>query len=222
MTRKILLSIIIVVILSFSACELNSDVIYTGDDNNNYIIVRDENGNITINDNGKLQVYTLNENNKKQKSDSGEYITKFIDFNGQVVIDNTVETAELTFTLPDKFIADKDNVGYFYCESYDAEIFFNYYNEDIQTNIDSIIHNCENLLESFGSENFKYEQYSVVIDGDECTAFKHKSTSSEYYRNAYYYIIPYDTGYYEINCIINTDDANKVNFDKFVQTINIK
>lgn len=223
MLKKIIACFVAVcTILSVTACSNQSDDFYTDSDGKQYIVVRDVNDNIVISESGKLQVFTLNENNKKQKSDSGEYITEYIDFNGQVVIGNSVETAEMRFSLPSNFQSDINNPGYFFYEPYNGEIFITYYNDDIQSSIDIITHNCENLLESYGSENFRYEQYSVTIGDIECTVFKSESASSEYYRNAFYYLIPYDSGYYEINCIINTDDAGRVNFDKFVKTIELK
>ena len=45
-----------------------------------------------------------------------EYIIKFIDFNGQVVIGQTVETAEMTYKLPKGFKDDFNNPGYFFNE----------------------------------------------------------------------------------------------------------
>lgn len=212
--------LIIVVIVTLTSC--SGEDIFTDENGTEYIVVRNSDGNIVINDSNKLQVYTLNENGKKQKSDAGDYITEFIEFNGQVVTDRIVETAEMKFEIPKHFTADINNPGYFYCEPYNAEIFISYYNEDVDKHITADEMNCESLLESFGSDVFSYEKYSVTINENECTAFKHSCTSSEYYKNAYNYYIPYDTGLYIVNCNINTNDAKKVDFDKFVETITLK
>ncbi len=211
---------IIITILTLTSC--GNDDTFTDENGTEYIVVRDSDGNIVINDRNKLQVYTLNENGKKQKSDTGDYITEFIEFNGQVVTDRIVETSEMKFEIPNNFSADTDNPGYFYYEPYNAQIFISYYNESADKHIANDEMNCENLLESFGSDVFSYEKYSVTINGSEYTAFKHSCTSSEYYKNARNYYIPYDTGVYIINCNINTNDAKKVNFDEFVKTIILK
>lgn len=210
----------IAVAVSLTSCSKND--IFTDENGTEYIVVRDSNGNIVINDSNKLQVYMLNENGKKQKSDAGEYITEYIEFNGQVVFDRIVETAEMRFELPAYFSADENNPGYFHYEPYKGEIFFSYYDGDINKQISAEEMNCESLLESFGSETFEYEKYTIIINGIECTAFKHSCTSSEYYKNAFNYYIPYDTGLYIVNCTVSTDDAKKVDFDKFVQSIVLK
>lgn len=211
---------IIISILTLSSCSSNDTFI--DESGTEYVVVRDNEGNIVINDRNKLQVYTLNENGKKQKSDNGEYITRFIEFNGQVVTDRIVETAEMRFEIPKYFVADINNPGYFYNESYGAEIFISYYNEDVEKYITANEMNCENLLESFGSDAFSYEKYSITINENECTAFRQECTSSEYYKAAYNYYIPYDTGAYIIDCSIDTNYAKKVNFDKFIKTFVLK
>lgn len=220
--RIVALMSILLIIFSFTSCSGNKNDTFTAEDGNQYIVVRDSEGNIVINDSQKLQVYPLNENGKKQKSDSGEYITEYIDFNGQVVIENMVETAELRFRIPNNFSDNAEIPGYFYSKMYDSEIYFTYYDEDVDSYIESDEKNCESLLESFGSEVFSYEKYAVTIGSTECIVFKNACTSSEYYKNAYNYYIPYDTGFYVVNCIINTDNAKKVNFDKFAEAIIIK
>ena len=223
MFRKTVLFIIsITLIFSFSACSSSDKDLYTAENGFNYIVVRDADGNIVINESNKLQVYTLNENGKKQKSDSGDYIKEYVDFNGQVVIENTVETAEMKFEIPKTF---KDNAkipGYFHSDTYKAEIYFTYYNENVDKHISASEMNCENLLESFGSEVFEYEKYSVVIDNNDCTAIRIACTSSEYYKNSYQYFIPYDTGFYVIDCVIDTGNAKKINFDKFIKDVVLK
>ena len=211
---------IIITIFSLSSC--SSDDTFTDESGTEYVVVRDSEGNIVINDRNKLQVYTLNENGKKQKSDSGEYITRFIEFNGQVVTDRTVETAEMKFELPKNFVSDINNPGYFYNEAYGAEIFISYFNEDADKHIVANEMNCENLLESFGSDVFSYEKYSITINGDEYTAFSQECTSSEYYKASCNYFIPYDNGVYIIDCSIDTNCAKKVNFDKFIKTFILK
>ncbi|MBO5935518.1 MAG: hypothetical protein J6Q94_08530 [Clostridia bacterium] len=212
--------LIVITIITLSSC--SGDDIFTDENGSEYIIVRDSEGNIVINDSNKLQVYTLNENGKKQKSDSGEYITRFIEFNGQVVTDRTVETAEMRFDIPKYFSVDTENPGYFYYEPYGSEIFISYYNEDAEKYIAANETNCENLLESFGSDVFSYEKYSVKINNTEYTAFRHSCTSSEYYKTAYSFYIPYDTGVYIFDCNIDTNCAKKVNFDKFIKTVELK
>lgn len=213
---------VLTIILCFSSCNSTSKDMFTAKDGNSYIVVRDDDGGIMINDNGKLRVYTVNENGKKQKDDSGEYITEFIDFNDQVVIGNTVETEEMRYKIPDGFTDDANNSGYFYNDNIDAEIFFVFYGTDINAAVEAAEKNCQSLLESYGSDVFEYHRYTIDIDGIECTAFKQRSTSSEYPDNAFLYYIPFDTGYYIINCRVNTENENKVNFDKFVKTIEIK
>ena len=116
----------------FSSCSNTEKDVITAEDGVKYIVARDENKNIIINDNNKLQVYSLNENGKKQKNDNDEYIIKFIDFNGQVVIGQTVETAEMIYTLPKGIKDDFNNPGYFFNDTYSAEIFFSYYPSDIK------------------------------------------------------------------------------------------
>lgn len=208
--------------MTFSSCYGNDNEILTVENGNQYIVVRDSDGNIVINDSNKLQVYLLNENGKKQKSDAGEYITEYIDFNGQVVLGNVIETAEMRFEIPRSFSDNSDIPGYFYSEFYNGEIYFSYYDENIEKHIESAEQNCENLLESYGSEVFSYEKYSVTVNETECVAFKLACTSSEYYKNSFQYYIPYDTGFYVVDCVVDTDNANKFNFDKFVEAIEIK
>lgn len=223
MLKKIICTFaVFAIIFSFSACSSQSDDLYTAADGKQYILVRDSDGNIVINDSDKLNVYTLNENGKKQKSDAGEYITEYIEFNGQVVVSNKVETKEMRFTLPNDFSANEEFPGYFSYDEIDAEIFISYYNKDVSVGTSTAEYNCESLLESYGSEVFEYDAYTVEIDGNECQAYKQVCTSSEYYKNAFFCYIPYDTGYYEINCIVSTEYANRVNFDKFVKSFEIK
>lgn len=212
----------IIAILTFSSCAGRNNEIFSVENGTQYMVVRDADGNIVINDSYKLQVYTLNENGKKQKSDTGEYITEYIDFNGQIVLEETVETAEMRFKIPKSFSDNADIPGYFYSELYDSEIYFTYYDEKADNHIEAAEQNCESLLESFGSEAFLYEKYTVVINNSECVAFKLACTSSEYYKNSFQYYIPYDTGFYVINCVIDTDNAKKVNFDRFVEAIYFK
>ncbi len=209
------------IVFSLSSCSAKESY-YISDDNTQYLVCRDANGDIVINDSGKLLVYTLNENNKKVKADSGEYLTEYVDFNGQVVSDGTVETAEMRFSLPSGFVESRENPGYFYNSAYQGEIFIDYYANGMDVHIQSQEKNCEDLLESFGSEVFSYKKYTVEISDIECTAFSSLSTTSEYYKNAFFYFIPYDTGYYVINCNINTDYKNKVKFDSFAESITLK
>lgn len=216
----VILSVFLVV-CCFSSCGASSDM-FTANDGNSYIIVRDEEGGIVINDNDKLRVYTVNENGKKQKDDSGNYITEYIDFNGQVVIGNTVETQEMTYRLPSGFVDDYDNSGYFYNDNIDAEIFFVFYGTDVSLAIESAEKNCQSLLESYGSDVFEYTKYTVEIDGVECTAFSQRCTSSEYPDMSCVYYIPFDTGYYIVHCRVNVENENKINFDKFVNTIEFR
>ena len=212
--------LVVVLTVTLSACSKND--YYIDSDGTQYLVYRDSQGNIVINENKKLLVYTLNENNKKIKSDSGEYITEYVDFNGQVVSDNNVETAEMRFKLPDHFVESRENPGYFYYAPYEGEIFISYYPSGIEEHIKSQEENCEDLLESFGSEVFSYKRYTVSINDMECVAFSSHSTTSEYYKNAFFYFIPYDTGYYIINCNIGTEYKNKVNFDSFAESIELK
>ena len=220
-----LLLVIVCILLMFTSCSSKKSDIYITPDGAEYMVVRDENGNIIINGNDKLKVYSLNENKKRQKSDTGEYITEFIEFDSQIVIENTVETAEMRFDLPKTFVADNDNPGYFYSEDKNAEIFISYYDGsfgNIEDHINGCQVNCEKLLESYGSEAFSYEKYSVVVSETECVAFRTKCTSSEYYKHAYTFIFPYDSGCYYINCIIDTSNASKVDFNKFIEKIILK
>ena len=220
--RIIALTGVFLIIFTFTSCSGNKNDTFTADNGNQYVVVRDSEGNIVINDNQKLQVYPLNENGKKQKSDAGEYITEYIDFNGQVVFGNTVETAELRFRIPNNFSDNAEIPGYFYSKMYDSEIYFTYYDEAIDSYIEANEKNCESLLESFGSEVFSYEKYTVTIGSSDCIVFKNACISSEYYKNSYNYYIPYDSGFYIVNCVINTSNAKKVNFDKFAEAIIIK
>ncbi len=210
---------LIVVLTCFSSCNTASDDMFTAEDGNSYVVVRNDEDRIVINDNDKLQVYTLNENGKKQKDDSGNYITEYIDFNGQVVIGNTVETAEMKYELPSGFVDDFDNSGYFHNDNIDAEIFFVFYGTDIGLAIEAAERNCQSLLESYGSDVFEYSRYTVDIDGIECTAFRQRCVSSEYPDNSCIYYIPFDGGYYIIHCRVNIENEKRVNFDKFVDTI---
>lgn len=210
---------LVVILTCFSSCDKSSDDMFTAEDGNSYIVVRNDEGRIVINDNDKLQVYTLNENGKKQKDDSGNYITEYIDFNGQVVIGNTVETAEMKYKLPSGFVDDSDNSGYFYNENINAEIFFVFYGTDIGLAVEAAERNCQSLLESYGSDVFEYTRYTVDIDGVECTAFRQRCVSSEYPDNSCIYYIPFDGGYYIVHCRVNIENEKRVNFDKFVNTI---
>ena len=222
MKKIISILLTLCILLTLTACSSSDKDIFVTEDGIEYLIVRDNEGGIVINESDKLQVYVLNENGKKQKTDAGDYITEFIDFNGQVVIGNIAETAEMRYEIPSNFVADSNNPGYFYNESIGAEIFFSYYEDSAEFHFDAVTHNCEKLLESYGSEVFSYEKYTIAVNDTDCSAVRLKCTSSEYYKNAYYYFIPYDTGCYYINCIVDTGNANKVNFDKFVKNIVIK
>lgn len=222
MKKILILMFAFIIAFSFSSCSSGKNNTYIAEDGAEYMLVRDGEGSIVINENDKLQVYVLNENGKKQKTDAGEYITEYIDFNGQVVIGNTVETAEMRYRLPSGFVADSNNPGYFYYEGISAEIFFSYYGDSADTHMNAVAYNCEKLLESYGSEAFSYEKYDISVDGTDCTAVRMQCTSSEYYNHAYSYFIPYDTGCYYINCIVNTGNANKVDFDKFIKNIELK
>lgn len=82
--------------------------------------------------------------------------------------------------------------------------------------------NCEDRLESFGSEVFSYTKYTVNINDTECTAYKTECTSSEFYKHTFTFFIPYDSGCYVIDCLISTDNAKKVDFNKFIENLEIK
>lgn len=223
MLKKIIAMLLVVsTVFMLSSCSDKNDLYYTADDGTEYLVCRNSSGNLNINENGKLLVYTMNENNKKVKNDSGAYITEYVDFNGQIVYKGVVETAELRFELPKGFVEDRVNPGYFHNESYNGEIFIDYYTKDMDIHIQSQETNCEDLLESFGSEVYSYKKYNVVVGDIECTAFSSLSTTSEYYKNAFFYFIPYDTGYYVINCNVSTDYKNKFDFDSFVENIELK
>lgn len=223
MIKKIIPVILIIsVLLIFSSCSKSSADTYTDDNGTEYIVCRNSDGNIQINENGKLLVYTLNENGKRIKSDAGEYITEFVDFNGQVVSGKNVEIEEMRFTLPDGFVEHRENPGYFSNDSYSGEIFVTYYSDDIDLCITSLENSCQGLLESFGGEVYSYKQYTIDVDGTECIAFEQLCTSSEYYQNAFVYLIEYDGGYYRFDCNVSTDYKNKVNFDKLIQSIELK
>ena len=213
---------VLILILCFTSCSNSEKDMFTAADGNSYIAVRNEDGGITINENGKLRVYTVNENGKKQKDDSGNYITEYIDFNGQVVFGNTIETQEMIYTLPTGFEEDYDNSGYFRNEDIDAEIFFVYYGTDVTAAIEAAEKNCQSLLESYGSEVFEYTKFTVDIDGLECTAFRQRCTSSEYPDSSCIYYIPYDTGYYIVHCRVNVENERKVNFDKFINSVEFR
>lgn len=210
------------ILLVFASCSSSTSDLYTDSNGIQHMVCRDSNGDIQINENGKLLVYSLNENGKRIKSGNGEYITAYVDFNGQVVSGNNVEISEMRFTLPDNFVEDKNNPGYFRNPDYQGEIFIYYYADDIEICRNSLENTCETLLESFGSEVYSYEQYTVTVDGLECIAFEQLCTSSEYYQNAFAYLIPYDGGYYRVDCNISTDNKNKVDFDRFIKSFEFK
>ncbi len=222
MKKLISIFLMIIVVLSLTSCDTDKNDMFTAPDGQEYLVVRDDNGNIIINDNDKLQVYSLNENNKKQKSDSGEYITEYIDFNGQVVIGNTIETAEMRFDIPKNFVVNNDSPGHFYSEAIDAEIYISFYGDKMEDHINGVQNNCEDRLETFGSEVFSYTKYTVNVDETECTAFRTECTSSEYYRHTYSFFIPYDTGCYIVDCTVSTDNAKKVDFNRFIENLEIK
>ncbi len=219
---KFIAAFALIISILFSSCSSKTDDIYTDDSGTQYMVCRDSNGDIQINENSKLLVYTLNENGKKIKADNGEYITEYVKFSGQLVCGKKVETKELRFTLPDGFEAYGTSIGYFSRKDAKAEIFINYYTDDISLAIESLVHSCETLLENFGSDVYSYTQYEVTVDDTQCTAFSQLGTSSEYYQNVFIYLIPYDAGYYRIDCSISTDNKNKVNYDKFIEGFEIK
>lgn len=223
MFKRVLSALLVIcALVCCASCDNDSVDYYFDDDGAQYMICRDSNGEIQVNENGKLLVYNINENGKRIKSDSGEYITEYVDFNGQIVSGKTVEIPEMRFTLPNNFVDDRDNPGYFRNDTHNGEIFIFYYTDSLDLSIEAIESSCETLLESFGSEVYSYERYKINIDGVECVAFEQLCISSEYYQNAFVYLIPYDSGYYRIDCNISTDYKNKVNFDKFVETIDLK
>lgn len=221
MKKLISILLIATIIFSFTACGVNKKDLFIAPDGTEYLVVRDDNGNIIVNGSNKLQVYILNENNKKQKSDSGEYITEYIDFNGQVVVGNTVETEELRFEIPKNFTVDNDNPGHFYSEDIDGEIFISY-RSNMDDHIKGVQNNCEDRLESFGSEVYSYTKYTINVGETECTAFKSVCTSSEFYKHEYTFFIPDDSYCYYVNCLVGTDNANKVDFNKFIESFDIK
>lgn len=219
--RFVAVMLMLVMMISLASCGNDSDF-YIDDDGVRYMVCRDGNGEIQVNASGKLLVYDLNENDKRIKSDSGEYLTRYVDFNGQIVTGKFVEIAEMSFTLPNNFTDDRDNPGYFRNEAYNGEIFIYYYDENTQLAIESLEFSCEGLLESFGSEVYSYEKYTLNVDNTECIAFEQLCTSSEYYQNAFTYILPFDSGYYRFDCNVSTDYKNKVDFDKFIESIDLK
>ena len=219
MCKKLIAFLLAVFILiGCTACSNDADY-YVDDDGVRYMVSRDANGEIQVNDSGKLLVFELNENGKRIRSDSGEYLTKYVDFNGQIVTGKFVEVSEMSFTLPNNFTDDRANPGYFRNEAYNGEIFVYYYDESADIAIASLEDSCEGLLESFGSEVYSYEKYTLDVGGTECTAFEQLCTSSEYYQNAFSYILPYDSGYYRFDC---KDYKNKVDFDKFIESVELK
>ncbi len=221
---KRIISLILVILslpIMLTSCDSSKDVI-TDSDGKEYIVMRDDDGDIVVNANYKLGVYTLNENRKKQKDDKGEFIVEYIEFNGQVVIGRSIETIEMRFKLPFGFKVDDDNIGHFTNDAYDAEIFFTYYASYYNDAVKNAELNCESLLESYGSDVFKYEKYDIDVSGVDCVAFKQRSTSSEFYMNSYVYIIPYGKGYYIVNCTVNTDYEKKIDFDDFITSIELK
>ena len=132
--RFVAVMLMLVMMISLASCGNDSDF-YIDDDGVRYMVCRDGNGEIQVNASGKLLVYDLNENDKRIKSDSGEYLTRYVDFNGQIVTDKFVEIAEMSFTLPNNFTDDRDNPGYFRNEAYNGEIFVYYYDESIPPKI---------------------------------------------------------------------------------------
>ena len=220
--KKIIIYLLIsVIIFSFTSCSNSDKDMFVNADGTEYLVVRDDNGYIVVNENNKLQVYLLNENQKKQKSDSGEYITEYIDFNGQVVIANIIETEELRFEIPKGFTVDNENPGHFYSEDIKGEIFISY-RDGMEDYIKGVQKNCEDRLETFGSEVFSYNKYTVTVNDLECTAYSSVCTSSEFYNNEYSFFIPYDTGCYYISCLVSTDNAKKVDYNKFIESFEVK
>ncbi len=210
-----------VFVFLFSSCKNSDDSIITGDDRS-YIPARDSEGYIITDESGKLKVYPLNENGKKQKNADGGYITEYIDFNGQVVSGLSVETPQIKFTLPEGFVDNESLPGYFSNDSLSGEIYVTYSEDDIDETIKQYETNCENLLESYGGESYSYEKYTIEIEGIECVALKQASITSEFYRNAYDYFVPHGAGFYCVDCKIDASRAKRVNFDKFAQSIEFK
>lgn len=209
----------IISIFSFCSCGSEIDT-YTSSNGINYKIVRDSNGNFITDSSGDICVYITNENGKLKLTDSGEYMTGYIPFDGRLTDGRKIETSDFSFTLPSGFSASDDNNYYDYDKG-QGQIFIFY---DETYNMDDVVNarldEFKNLQSEYGSENVKYSKKIISGKNISITSLDLKSDASEYNRNVFDYYFPYGKGYYRINCV--ESNSLGINFDSFAKSIRIK
>lgn len=222
--RKILSAVlcIIVVCVSLSSCSGDIDT-FKSADGVEHKIVRDEKNNIILNENGELAVYVTNENGKIMKDDSGKKMVEYISFDGLLYDNGKVESKDISYTLPRGFAPIQDTSNYFEYEGGKGQIFVSYTDTVSSTDmINYLLNNCKKMQEEYGADLYTYEQEVISAKNTEVKAIKIVSTAPGYNKNMTYYCVDVGSGFYRFNCSVAASAKNKVNFDSFAKSIEIK
>lgn len=91
---------IILVVAIGATIYVNKKDIYVDDDGIEHWLVKNEEGNTILNEDGDILVYATDRKGKRQKDENGEYIMGTIDFPDVVINKTTVETPYFKMTMP--------------------------------------------------------------------------------------------------------------------------
>ena len=99
----LLLALIFTLVFSFASCgkkvakkEISQDGI-----GNEIVAVTDEDGKLERDDSGYALVAVTDENGKRKEDENGEAITEAVEITKAMLVGNTIETANLSLTIPD-------------------------------------------------------------------------------------------------------------------------
>ena len=211
------IALIPVMILALASCKGRNDYYTVG--SATYEICRGESGGIVMNDKKEICVYVLSENRRRLKNDAGEDITEYIPFDGRIINDRHVETAEMSFTLPDGFTASDSDPDVYVRPEVKGEIFIELFpSRGSADMVTTVLAENERLLETYGGDQFSYDQYSILTaDSKTVTAISRECKSTEYYVSSGFYFIETAAGAYRITC--NSEAGSNCNFDSFVRSV---
>ena len=197
---------------------------YTDAQGNRYRICRSESGDLIVDSGGRLCVYLTNENGKLKKDASGELMTAYVSFPGQIVSGDQVETPHIMYQVPAAFqaVEDGDTLYYDYNEG-SGRIFIDYFEATVPEGlVDDVRKSFDQTVSAYGADKIVVRKYSVSGGNIDLSAVSLESKTDEYDRCLYYYFFPYKGGCYRLSCSIERKEAGRVNFDRFARSFSVK
>ena len=197
---------------------------YTDAQGNRYRICRSESGELIVDSGGRLCVYLTNENGKLKRDASGELMTSYVSFPGQVVSGDRVETPYITYRVPAAFqsVENGDTLYYDYNEGA-GRIFIDYIEATPPEGlIDDVQRSFDQTVATYGADKINVQKYTVHGGNVDLFAVSLVSQTEEYDRCLYYYFFAYKGGCYRLSCSISTRENGRVNFDRFAKSFSIK